>query len=446
VYGISFPDKKLLKQYKVFLEEAEKRDHRKIGTAQELFFFHELSPGSAFWFPHGARIYNTLVSFIQKQLWEREYTEVLSPNMFNFSLWHTSGHAMHYKDAMFCFDVEGVEFGLKPMNCPGHCLMFGHRLRSYRELPVRYADFGTLHRNELSGALTGLTRVRRFQQDDGHIFCREDQVKDEVLGALEFMKFVYDTFGMTYKLELSTRPKKALGSKELWDGAEAALATAMDEFGGKGSWRVNPGDGAFYGPKIDIKILDAMERVHQCATVQLDFQLPIRFDLKYRAADAQGDNDKKGDKKGSDAEKKEAADAKMQRPVIVHRAMLGSVERMSAILIEHYAGKWPFWLSPRQALVIAISKDFEDYAIDVRKRLYGQGFFCDIDDSSKTLNKKVREGQLAQYNFILCVGAKEKENDSVDIRSRDNKRMGAKTMAETIAWFQDLKDTYSKEY
>lgn len=213
----------------------------------------------------------------------------------------------------------------------------------------------------------------------------------------------------------------------------------MDEFEGKGNWRVNPGDGAFYGPKIDIKIHDAMERVHQCATIQLDFQLPIRFDLKYRAADSQDAADAPKDK-GS------AAEAKMQRPVLVHRAMLGSVERMTAILIEHYAGKWPFWLSPRQVLIIAISKEFEDYAKDVKKRLYSARYHCEIDDSSKTLNKKVREGQLAQFNFICCVGAKEKENDSVDIRSRDNKRLGTKSVAEAMAWFDELRKTYSKEY
>ena len=235
--------------------------------------FHDLSPGSAFWLPHGCRIYNKLIEFIRKQYWDRGYDEIITPNIYNLDLWHTSGHAQHYKDAMFCFEVEGQEWAMKPMNCPGHCLMFGSQIRSYRDLPIRYADFGVLHRNELSGALTGLTRVRRFQQDDAHIYCREDQITDEVLGALNFMKYVYDIFGMTYKLELSTRPKKALGDLELWERAESALAEAMDSFIGKGNWRVNPGDGAFYGPKIDIKVMDAMDRVHQCATIQLDFQL-----------------------------------------------------------------------------------------------------------------------------------------------------------------------------
>jgi threonyl-tRNA synthetase len=452
VYAISFPDKKDMKAWKVFQEEAAKRDHRNIGTQQELFFFHPLSPGSAFFHPMGARIYNKLVEFIRKELRVRRYTEVITPNVFNFDLWHTSGHALHYKANMFVFDVEGEEFGMKPMNCPAHCLMFRHRLRSYKELPMRYADFGVLHRNELSGALTGLTRVRRFVQDDGHIFCRPDQIKDEVKNALSMMKYVYDTFGMTYKLELSTRPKKALGEIGVWNTAEAALAEAMDEFQGKGTWRVNPGDGAFYGPKIDIKVYDALERVHQCATIQLDFQLPIRFNLKYRS----GEQAPKKELVGKAAAKQAAADAEeekkvmestevpagFERPVIVHRAMLGSVERMFAILIEHYAGKWPFWLSPRQAVIVPVASDFFGYAKQLQERFYDAGYNVDVDDSGMTLNKKIRNGQMAQYNFILCVGAKEMEADSVNVRGRGDEKIGVKTTAECLDFFQDLTDTH----
>lgn len=238
------------------LRRAEERDHRRLGRAQKLFFFHELSPGSAFWLPHGARIYNRLVDFVKEQYWRRGYHEVMTPNVYNAKLWETSGHWQHYSENMFQFEVEGQTFALKPMNCPGHCVMFASELRSYRDLPMRYADFGVLHRNELSGSLGGLTRVRRFQQDDAHIFCRKDQIKQEVLGALEFMKFVYDVFGMTYKLELSTRPAKALGEVSVWNQAEEALASAMNEFAGEGNWKENPGDGAFYGPKIDIKVGD----------------------------------------------------------------------------------------------------------------------------------------------------------------------------------------------
>merc|ERR1719343_725037 len=348
------------------------------------------------------------------------------------------------------------------MNCPGHFVMFDSRVRSYKELPIRYADFGVLHRNEASGALTGLTRVRRFQQDDAHIFCTEDQIESEVVGCLEFMKFVYSTFGMTYRLELSTRPKKALGEQALWDRAEAALAAAMDDFAGKGNWKENPGDGAFYGPKIDIKVMDAMDRVHQCATIQLDFQLPIRFDLRYKTQGESGDG--KAEVTGESVNGQSAAedatatatavtddDANpdsrelppgFARPVMVHRAMLGSVERMFAVLLEHYGGKWPFWLSPRQALVVPVGMKYVPYARDVRDRLKAAGFHADVDDSTNSLKKKVREGQLAQYNYILVVGETEEENDSVAVRNRNNEQEGEKKVEEIIAEFTELRELH----
>lgn len=419
VYGVAFPDKALLKQWKEFQEQAKQRDHRNLGNKQELFFFHQLSPGSCFWMPHGARVYNKLISFIKDEYWKRGYQEVITPNVFNLNLWETSGHAQHYKENMFVFEVEGQEWGMKPMNCPGHCLLFAHRLRSYRELPLRIADFGVLHRNEVSGALTGLTRVRRFQQDDAHIFCRQDQIKDEVIGALDFMRHVYTVFGMSYTLELSTRPAKALGDHALWDTAEAQLALALNEFAGEGKWKINAGDGAFYGPKIDIKVYDAMERIHQCATVQLDFQLPIRFDLQYKSAI---DN----------------SEESFQRPVMVHRAMLGSVERMAAVLMEHWGGKWPFWLSPRQAIVIPVDPKFAGYAAEVQRRIHDAHFYVDVDDSSRTLNKKVREAQLAQYNFILVVGEQEATSESVSVRTRDNEVRGCIPLSELIEQFHQL--------
>jgi len=399
VYGVSFPEKAQLKQWLEFQEKAKQRDHRLLGTKQELFFFHTLSPGSAFWMPHGARIYNKLMEFIRKQYWERGFEEVISPNVFNLDLWHTSGHAAHYRDSMFIFDVEGQEWGMKPMNCPGHCLMFGHRLRSYRELPIRMADFGVLHRNEISGALTGLTRVRRFQQDDAHIFCRPDQIKAEILASLDFMRFVYGVLGMTYKLELSTRPAKALGDVAVWDSAEAQLAEALNEFVGIGNWKVNPGDGAFYGPKIDIKVYDALERIHQCATVQLDFQLPIRFDLQFRT--------------------EEGGEDSFARPVMVHRAMLGSVERMTAILTEHWGGKWPLWLSPRQVCIVPVDLKYAEYGAEVQEAIHKAGFFVELDQSTKTLNKKIREAQMSQYNYILVIGQQEQEQRTVMVRTRE---------------------------
>jgi len=416
VYGISFPDKKALKEWEEIQRLAAERDHRLIGKNQELFFFHPLSPGSAFFLPHGARIYNKLIEFIRSEYRARGFTEVMSPNIYNIKLWETSGHWQNYQENMFSFPIDKEPFALKPMNCPGHCLMFGHRIRSYRELPLRFADFGVLHRNEASGALTGLTRVRRFQQDDAHIFCRADQITVEITNALKFMQFVYGIFGFDFSLELSTRPEKYLGDLALWDQAEKQLAEVLDAYkaeSGK-AWKLNPGDGAFYGPKIDIKIQDALKRSIQCATIQLDFQLPIRFELEY------------------------VEENSTKRPVMIHRAILGSVERMFAILIEHTGGKWPFWLSPRQAIVVPVGEKFIPYAESVRDRISASGIYIDVETSDKSLQKKIRESQLAQYNYILVVGEEESKDDSVNVRTRDNQVHGKKSVTEIINEFQQL--------
>jgi threonyl-tRNA synthetase len=399
VYGITFPEDKELKEWQHRMEEAKRRDHRAVGVQQELFFFHHLSPGSCFFLPHGARIYNCLVDYMRQKYWEYGYDEVVTPNIYNFGLWETSGHAAHYRENMFGFAVEKAEFGLKPMNCPGHCLMFGNRTRSYRELPMRLADFGVLHRNEYSGALSGLTRVRRFQQDDAHIFCRPDQVSAEISAFLKMMGEVYGVFGLDYKMALSTRPEGYLGEVEVWDAAEASLQQALDGSGHE--WELNPEDGAFYGPKIDITVFDALRRRFQCATVQLDFQLPIRFGLQY--VDEHGE---------------------YARPVIVHRAILGSVERMFAILTEHYAGKWPLWVSPRQVMVVPISDRAYEYANEVRGVVRAAGLHVDVDLADRKMQKKVREAQVAQYNYILVVGEKEKEERTVNVRTRDNQVHG----------------------
>jgi threonyl-tRNA synthetase len=408
VYGIAFPDKGSLKEWKEFMKLAAERDHRKIGTEQSLFFFHTgISPGSAFWLPHGARIYNRLTDFIKAEYVKRGYQEVITPNLFNSELWETSGHWQHYSEDMFSLDVEGKTWALKPMNCPGHCLMFDHRPRSWRELPWRVADFGVLHRNESSGALTGLTRVRRFAQDDAHIFCTMDQIGSEVDGVLDFMSKVYGIFGFTFSLALSTRPAKALGEVAVWDKAEALMKEALVRF--DHPWKINPGDGAFYGPKIDIEVFDALRRKHQCATIQLDFQLPKRFDLAYVSDDS--------------------LDREERRPVMIHRAILGSVERMTAILCEHTGGKWPLWLSPRQVVVVPISDTKHgDYANEVRDRIIDAGFFCDADNSGKTMQKKVRESQLACYNYILVVGDTEQEEGTVNVRTRDNTVHGTRSI------------------
>ncbi|KAI8370356.1 uncharacterized protein BYT42DRAFT_502441 [Radiomyces spectabilis] len=413
LYGISFPDKKQMTEYKKFIEEAAKRDHRKIGKEQELFFFHELSPGSAFMLPHGARIYNALMDLIKGEYGHRGFTEVITPNMYNLKLWNQSGHAAKYKENMFCLEVDKEEFGLKPMNCPGHCLMFGHKERSYRELPIRLADFGVLHRNEFSGALSGLTRVRRFQQDDAHIFCREDQIEDEMTNCFDFLNHIYGIFGFDFHLKLSTRPENFLGEISVWDKAEKKLQDALEKFAQKQgiTWEINPGDGAFYGPKIDIVISDALRRKHQCATIQLDFQLPQRFDLEYRSGDAN-------------------TDQTFQRPVIIHRAILGSVERMMGILIEHFAGKFPFWLSPRQVCVIPVAAAFFDYAKEITDKLVKLNVYADADLSDNTLNKKIRNAELAQYNFIFVVGGEEASTRSVNVRNRDD--VGTKAKGQTV--------------
>merc|ERR1712013_407373 len=386
IYGISFPDNKQMKEWKLFQEEAAKRDHRKIGMQQDLFFFHELSPGSCFFQPKGAHIYNKLLGFIKEEYWKRGFQEVISPNIYNHKLWQTSGHWDHYSENMFKISIEKEAFGLKPMNCPGHCIMFDQTTRSYKDLPLRMADFGVLHRNELSGALTGLTRVRRFQQDDAHIFCMPEQIRSEMQGCLDFLKHVYSIFGFTYQLRLSTRPEKFLGDIEVWDKAEADLSASLD--GAGLPWKLNPGDGAFYGPKIDITLLDALERQH---------------------------------------------------PVMIHRAILGSVERMTAILTENFGGKWPFWLSPRQAMVVPVAPLYNDYAKEIVTMMKAGGFCVEADvDNGNTMNKKVRNAQLAQFNLIFVVGEKEQSNRTVNVRTRDNKVHGEFTLEAVSAKFTEL--------
>ncbi|KAL9586715.1 MAG: hypothetical protein Q9212_000723 [Teloschistes hypoglaucus] len=431
IYGVAFPDKKRMTDHKKFLEEAAKRDHRRIGIEQELFFFNELSPGSTFLLPHGTRIFNALQKLLRSEYQRREYSEVQSPNMYDSDLWKRSGHWQHYSDDMFVLDVEKKKWALKPMNCPGHCLMFSHRERSYRELPLRMADFGVLHRNEASGALNGMTRVRKFQQDDTHIFCTQDQITQEIKGLFDFLKCIYGLFGFPFRLKLSTRPDKFLGDIKTWDIAESKLKDALDSFTGSGGgqWELNEGDGAFYGPKIDITISDALRRDWQCATIQLDFQLPQNFELEYMTADTSG----KAKVPGKDGVASEGASDLPKapgpgraRPVMIHRAIVGSFERFMAILTEHFAGKWPFWISPRQILVIPVMPAVNDYVEEVQKLFRSQKMHVDIDLSGNTMLKKIRTGQLQQYNFIFVVGAQERESRSVNIRNRDDQETQTK--------------------
>jgi len=441
IYGVAFPKKEFLKEWLTLQEEAAKRDHRVIGKKQGLFMFHQWSPGNAFFLPPGARIYNKLMNFIRDEYRARGYQEVITPQVFNKELWETSGHWQNYREDMFsvnaashaqghaCANAHGDNnevMGLKPMNCPAHCLIFSGEHHSYRDLPLRLADFGVLHRNELSGALTGLTRVRRFQQDDAHIFCAEEQIESEIGGCLEFVSKVYTVLGFSFSVQLSTRPAKFLGEPALWDKAENALKQSLLRFGHP--WTVNEGDGAFYGPKIDIEVTDALKRKHQCATIQLDFQLPLRFGLRY-----QGEDDA------------------YHTPVMIHRAILGSVERMMAILLEHTSGRLPFWLSPRQSVILPVTDGHREYAHKVcsllRESNVSNGrlnnFLIDVDDRTRLmLPKRVKEAQEKQYNYILVVGEREQNEGSVSVRTRDGVMQGSKTVPELLGEWKHLVDTF----
>ncbi|KAB0395387.1 hypothetical protein E2I00_010473, partial [Balaenoptera physalus] len=414
VSGISFPTAEELRAWEEWREEAELRDHRRIGKEQELFFFHELSPGSCFFLPRGTRVYNVLVAFI------RHYRE----DMFALQPPGSDSHAGSQSDHSTSHPADTL--ALKPMNCPAHCLMFAHRPRSWRELPLRLADFGALHRAEASGSLGGLTRLRCFQQDDAHIFCAPDQLEAEIRGCLDFLRSVYTVLGFSFRLALSTRPSGFLGEPCLWDQAEQVLQQALEEFGEP--WDLNPGDGAFYGPKIDVHLRDALGRPHQCGTIQLDFQLPLRFDLQYKGQ----------------------AGA-LERPVLIHRAVLGSVERMLGVLAESCGGKWPLWLSPFQVVVIPVGTEQEEYAREVpvndplpqaQRSLRAAGLVGDLDaDSGLTLGRRIRRAQLAHYNFQFVVGQKEQSKRTVNIRTRDNRRLGERDLAEAVQRLLELQNT-----
>ncbi|KAF6293877.1 threonyl-tRNA synthetase 2, mitochondrial [Rhinolophus ferrumequinum] len=428
VSGISFPTADELKAWEEWREEAELRDHRRIGKEQELFFFHELSPGSCFFLPRGTRVYNALVTFIRAEYTRRGFSEVKTPTLFSTKLWEVSGHWEHYQEDMFALQPPGPQrdhptshptdtLALKPMNCPAHCLMFAHRPRSWRELPLRLADFGVLHRAEASGSLGGLTRLRCFQQDDAHIFCAPDQLEAEIRGCLDFLRSVYAVLGFSFRLALSTRPSGFLGEPCLWDQAEQVLQRALEEFGEP--WDLNPGDGAFYGPKIDVRLHDALGRPHQCGTIQLDFQLPLRFDLQYKGQ----------------------AGA-LERPVLIHRAVLGSVERMLGVLAESCGGKWPLWLSPFQVVVIPVGPEQEAYAREAQQSLRAAGLVGDLDaDSTLTLSRRVRRAQLANYNFQFVVGQREQSKKTVNIRTRDNRRLGERDLTEAVGRLLELQNS-----
>jgi threonyl-tRNA synthetase len=408
IYGTAWPDKKQLKQYLLQLEEAEKRDHRKLGKQLNLFHMQEEAPGMVFWHPKGWALYQVLQQYMREEQLKRGYQEINTPEVVDFSLWERSGHADKFGDDMFSVQSEGRDFALKPMNCPCHILVFNQGLKSYRDLPLRFAEFGSCHRNELSGALHGLMRVRGFVQDDGHIFCTEDQIQDEVADFIDFLHHVYAELGFSKIVyRLATRPENRVGSDESWDKAEAALAQALD--GKKLPWELLPGEGAFYGPKIEFSLKDSIGRIWQCGTMQVDFSMPGRLDAQYVAED------------GS-----------RQTPVMLHRALLGSIERFIGILIENWEGKFPAWLAPVQAVVMNITDKHAKYVEELVETLKKQGFRVESDLRNEKIGFKIREHTLQRIPYLLVAGDREVESGVIAVRAQDGKDLGSMSIDQFI--------------
>jgi threonyl-tRNA synthetase len=408
IYGTAWLTKEDLDQYLWRLEEAKKRDHRKLGRELELYAFHDVSPGAPFWLPNGWTIVRELEKFVREVLDAKGYQEISTPILANKKLWEQSGHWEHFRENMFLVESEEQVFSLKPMNCPESTLVYRNALRSYRDLPLRFADMGRLHRNERSGTLSGLFRVRQFTQDDAHIYCRLDQVQDEITGALELIRDWYKTFEIEPFYKLSTRPEKSIGTDEQWESAEKGLAEALHNNGL--AYDLNPGDGAFYGPKIDVDIQDVLGRRWQVATVQVDFGQPDRFQLEYIDADGQP-----------------------KRPVMVHRAIFGSFERFVGILTEHFAGAFPTWLAPVQARVIPISEKHADYARTVHERLRAARIRAELDDRNEKLGYRIRDAQLRKVPYMLVVGERESAAGTVSLRARTGEDRGAVPLDRVVA-------------
>jgi threonyl-tRNA synthetase len=408
VYGTAFFTQKELDDHLARIEEAKKRDHRKVGKELGLFAFHPWAPGAAFWTGKGSTLYNTLADYMRVKLAPAGYQEVKTPIVYNKDLWVMSGHWSHYRENMFLVQsADGEEMGLKAMNCPGQYLLYSSEKHSYREMPIRFAEQTPLHRNEASGVLSGLTRVRQFSQDDGHCFIMESQIASEVEALIRLIQSVYGDFGLAYTAKLSTRPEKFIGEIATWDRAEAALKEGLEKSGQE--YTINAGDGAFYGPKIDFDITDAIGRKWQCGTIQLDYVAPDRFDLKYVGAD--------------NAE---------HRPVVIHRAIFGSLERFIGILIEHFAGAFPLWFAPVQAIVLPIADRHLDYAREVAAALRTAGLRADFDDRQEKVNYKIREAQLQKIPYMLVVGDKEVANRAVAVRSRAKGDLGARPLDQFV--------------
>lgn len=409
IYGISFPDRKQLDEYLRMLEEAKKRDHRKIGRELGLFAFHDEAPGFPFFMPNGVILYNTLIDEIRRELRKRGYVEIKTPIILNEELWHRSGHWDHYKENMYFTEIDERDYAVKPMNCPGGLLVFNQDLHSYRDLPLRVAEFGLVHRHEKSGVLHGLFRVRCFTQDDAHVFCTEEHLEDEIRQIIELIHHVYDLVGFKeYNVELSTRPDNSIGSDEIWDKATTALRHTLEKM--EINYKLNPGDGAFYGPKIDFHVKDCLGRTWQCGTIQADFSMPERFDLNYVGVDGQ-----------------------KHRPVMVHRAIFGSIERFLGILIEHWAGDFPLWLAPVQAIVLPVSGEQHEYARQLRSRFEAAGIRTQMDLSEEKIGKKIREAELRKIPMMLVVGAKEVESGQVSVRRRHVQQQSVLPVEEVIS-------------
>jgi len=407
VYGTAFLSEKDLKAHLTQIEEAKKRDHRKLGRELGLFTFHQWAPGAAFWLDKGTTLYNTLANYMRDVLFPAGYVEVKTPLIYNKALWERSGHWKHYKDNMFLVESEQETMSVKPMNCPGHFLAYASQVHSYRDLPVRFHEQTPLHRNEASGVLSGLTRVRQFSQDDAHCFITPEQIGDEVERLIRLVQRVYTDFDLPYTAKLSTMPDDHMGDVETWAHAEAQLKAALEHAGI--TFTINEKDGAFYGPKIDFDVTDAIGRKWQCATIQLDYMQPVNFDLKYTGADNTE-----------------------HRPVVVHRAIFGSFERFIAILIEHYTGAFPLWLAPVQAVVLPISDRHLDYGVAVRERLRASGLRVDLDERQEKIGYKIREAQLQKIPYMLVVGDKEVADGTVSVRSRSGGDLGPNSVDEFV--------------
>lgn len=408
IYGISFPKKSMLDEYLNMLEEAKKRDHRKLGKELDLFSIHNEGPGFPFFHPKGMVIRNILEDFWRKEHAKRGYLEIKTPIILNEELWHRSGHWDHYKENMYFTKIDGEDYAIKPMNCPGALLVYNSTMHSYRDLPLRLCELGLVHRHELSGALHGLMRVRSFTQDDAHLFMTPDQVESEILGVIKLIDYFYKIFGFDYFVELSTRPENSIGSDEDWELATNALIKAMEHIGL--NYKVNEGDGAFYGPKIDFHLKDSIGRTWQCGTIQLDFQMPERFNCEYV---------------GQDGEK--------HRPVMLHRVVFGSIERFIAILTENFAGAFPTWLAPVQVRILPISDKHLAYAQNIQQRLLENDIRVELDDRNEKIGYKIREAQMQKIPYMLILGDKEAESGNVSVRSRKDGDIGSKSMQEFLS-------------